>query len=600
MSSSGTRIGTTIGGYRLESLLGRGGMSVVYLAEHVRLGRKVALKLLSRALNDEPSFRERFERESRRAAEIDHPNIIPIYDAGEADGQLFIAMRHVQGRDLRTIVQQEGPLGVARTLFLLEQAASALDAAHERDLIHRDVKPANILVEEPSDRVYLTDFGVVKHTTSTGLTRTGLFIGTVDYASPEQIEGAVVDGRTDVYALGCVLYECLAGKPPFSREGEVAIMHAHLAEPPPAVSAVNPGLPRSLDRVIATAMAKDKDDRFGTCEEVIDAARAATLRRTASAPALTDAGAAAAAASAATSAAASAPPQGAPPQGAPPPPTDVGDSGIAPPPPPPKPPREPRKRPPWLPAALAALVAAAASAAVVAFLLQDDETPAATEPTTSASSTTDTGVTDTGTTSTVDTATTTAEVREGLAALVPGVLWSGCELDTSTRPGAEAAAVCGPSDSVGGLQPDRWEVTLYPNAASMRDAFDSFRKAQKLQRDSGNCNGVTWGGEGPWLHGPDKPGGRRLCYFSQRRHGDRVDAREARAAGPQGRAARGARGRVGSSGPVQLVAVLAPPHRQGDRVASAPGHVAAALHGTSSENDTSAARSLEFATVSTW
>ena len=184
-----TRIGTEIAGYRMESLLGRGGMSVVYLAEHVRLGRRVALKLLAPMLSDDETYRDRFQRESRRAAELDHPNVVPIFDAGEADGQLFIAMRYIEGCDLKTLIRREGQLGVGRTLFILEQAADGLDAAHERNLIHRDVKPGNILIAEPSEQVYLTDFGVVKHTASKGLTRTGFFIGTVDYAAPEQIEG---------------------------------------------------------------------------------------------------------------------------------------------------------------------------------------------------------------------------------------------------------------------------------------------------------------------------------------------------------------------------------------------------------------------------
>ena len=184
-----TRIGTEIAGYRLESLLGRGGMSVVYLAEHVRLGRRVALKLLAPMLSNDETYRDRFQRESRRAAELDHPNVVPIFDAGEADGQLFIAMRYIEGCDLKTLIGREGALGIGRTLFILEQAADGLDAAHDRDLIHRDVKPANILIAEPSEHVYLTDFGVVKHTASKGLTRTGFFIGTVDYAAPEQIEG---------------------------------------------------------------------------------------------------------------------------------------------------------------------------------------------------------------------------------------------------------------------------------------------------------------------------------------------------------------------------------------------------------------------------
>ena len=179
-----TRIGTEIAGYRVESLLGRGGMSVVYLAEHVRLGRRVALKLLAPMLSDDETYRDRFQRESRRAAELDHPNVVPIFDAGEVDGQLFIAMRYIEGCDLKTLIRREGTLGMGRTLFILEQAADGLDAAHERNLIHRDVKPGNILIAEPSEQVYLTDFGVVKHTASKGLTRTGFFIGTVDYAAP--------------------------------------------------------------------------------------------------------------------------------------------------------------------------------------------------------------------------------------------------------------------------------------------------------------------------------------------------------------------------------------------------------------------------------
>ena len=248
--SETTRIGTVFAGYRVESLLGRGGMSVVYLAEHVRLGRKVALKVLASPLTHDESYRERFIRESQRAADLDHPNVIPIYDAGEieggdTDGLLYIAMRYVDGSDLRTLVRRDGQLSVGRTIFMLEQVAAALDAAHDRDLIHRDVKPSNILVAEPSEHVYLTDFGVAKQTTAPDLTRTGVFVGTVDYAAPEQIEGLTLDRRTDIYALGCVLYECLAGRPPFDREAEVAVMHAHLATPPPKLTDVRPDLPRT-------------------------------------------------------------------------------------------------------------------------------------------------------------------------------------------------------------------------------------------------------------------------------------------------------------------------------------------------------------------
>jgi serine/threonine-protein kinase len=183
-----TRIGTEVAGFRIESVLGRGGMSVVYVAEQIRLARKVALKVLTNELAWDEQFRERFVRESHIAATIDHPNIIPIYDAGEADGLLYIAMRFVQGPDLKEILKR-GTLGVGRTIFLIEQLASALDAAHTHALVHRDVKPGNILVEESTDHAYLTDFGVAKQTTARGLTSTGHFLGTVEYAAPEQIEG---------------------------------------------------------------------------------------------------------------------------------------------------------------------------------------------------------------------------------------------------------------------------------------------------------------------------------------------------------------------------------------------------------------------------
>ncbi len=251
-----TRIGTEVAGFRIESVLGRGGMSVVYIAEQIRLGRKVALKVLTTELAWDEQFRERFVRESHIAAAIDHPNIIPIYDAGEADGLLYIAMRFVQGPDLKEILKR-GNVGLGRTIFLIEQLASALDSAHTHSLVHRDVKPGNILLEESTDHVYLTDFGVAKQTTARGLTSTGHFLGTVDYAAPEQIEGGPVDARTDVYALGCVLYECLTGSPPFSQGTEHAVLHAHLVDPPPSVSRVRPELPLAFDGVIATAMAKD-------------------------------------------------------------------------------------------------------------------------------------------------------------------------------------------------------------------------------------------------------------------------------------------------------------------------------------------------------
>jgi YVTN family beta-propeller protein len=279
--SSDPRIGTEIAGYRIESVLGRGGMSVVYLAEHTGLKRKAALKLLTPELAVDDRFRERFVRESQMAAALDHPNIIPIYEAGEIDGVLYIAMRYVRGTDLKTLLNVEGALPPERALAICAQAAAALDAAHAEGLVHRDVKPANILLApgpraDSPEHVYLSDFGVTKRTSSgTGLTGTGQFIGTLDYAAPEQIEGRPLDARTDVYSLGCVLYECLTGHVPFPRDSDMAVLWAHMSQPPPKVTEGKPDLPAAIDEVVAKAMAKSPDDRYPTCGELVDAAREA-------------------------------------------------------------------------------------------------------------------------------------------------------------------------------------------------------------------------------------------------------------------------------------------------------------------------------------
>jgi serine/threonine protein kinase len=271
------RIGTELGGYRILEQLGRGGTSVVYRAEHVRLGRIAALKLLSPGLG-EADFSDRFLRESRLAASLDHPNIVPVYDAGEQEGVLYIAMACVAGTDLKTLIQEESALPLRRALFILGQIASALDAAHSRGLVHRDVKPANILVG-PEDRAYLSDFGAVKELASAGMTRTGTFVGTIEYCAPEQIEGGEVDARTDVYALACVLYEALSGTPPFHRPSEVAVLNAHLHAPPPRLTKAAPGLPHQLEHVIQKALSKSPLDRYATPGELIAAARAAAAEQ---------------------------------------------------------------------------------------------------------------------------------------------------------------------------------------------------------------------------------------------------------------------------------------------------------------------------------
>ncbi len=277
---SDQRIGSEVAGYRIEGVVGRGGMSVVYLAEDPGLKRKVALKILSPELAEDQRFRDRFIRESQLAASLEHPNIVPIHEAGEADAVLFIAMRYVRGTDLKSLIARDGPLGPERTATIVSQVASALDAAHAEGLIHRDVKPSNVLVVEPdragAEHAYLTDFGLIRRVTQgTSLTKTGQFMGTIDYVAPEQIRGDAVDGRADVYSLGCLLYECLTGQPPFVSELEVTILYGHLEEPPPSVTAHRPELPEAIDDIVARAMAKKPEDRYQSAGELARAARLA-------------------------------------------------------------------------------------------------------------------------------------------------------------------------------------------------------------------------------------------------------------------------------------------------------------------------------------
>jgi YVTN family beta-propeller protein len=268
-------LGTELLGYRIEAQIGRGGMSVVYRAHHETLDRKVALKVLAPELREDERFRERFLRESKLAASIEHPNIVPIYDAGEVDGRLYIAMRHVEGSDLKTLLRREGALEPRRALVLVAQLADALDAAHARGLVHRDVKPSNVLVDG-AGRPYLSDFGLTKSVSDrSALTATGQIVGTVDYVAPELIEGKAVDGRADVYSLGCVLYECLTGEVPFPRDSELAVLFAHVQEPPPRPSDRRPELGRELDGVIAKALAKAPEQRYATDAELVEAARTA-------------------------------------------------------------------------------------------------------------------------------------------------------------------------------------------------------------------------------------------------------------------------------------------------------------------------------------
>ena len=274
--------GSHLAGYRIEAPLGAGGMAVVYLAHDEQLKRPVALKVFAPVTAPDQLTRRRFLDESRAAAAVDHEHIIPIYDAGQARGYLFIAMRLVRGGDLRGLLEREGALPPARAAGIVSQVASALDAAHGAGLVHRDVEPANILLATPAgepDYVYLSDFGVSKQATRPiTLTGTGQFLGTPDYAAPEQGRDVRLDGRADQYALACVAYHLLTGAPPFERESPTAVLMAQLSEPPPSVRVRRPELPEAVDQVLARALAKVPEKRYRSCREFADALRGALGR----------------------------------------------------------------------------------------------------------------------------------------------------------------------------------------------------------------------------------------------------------------------------------------------------------------------------------
>jgi hypothetical protein len=269
--------GTKVAGYEIEGILGHGGMGVVYEARQLSLGRTVALKILAGTLGMDPTFKDRFRHEGRIQAALDHPNIVTIFEAGEWEDSLFIAMRLVRGPNLKEMIigrELEG----ARTLRILRPIAEALDSAHEAGLIHRDIKPQNILVGS-RDRAYLADFGLTKGIDDAGLTQTGQFVGTIDYIAPEQIRGEQATAACDIYALSAVLYECLSGAVPYPKPSDAAVMYAHLSEPPPLVTDQRPELPPNLDEVICKGMDKDPVTRFQTATGLIDEAERALGKR---------------------------------------------------------------------------------------------------------------------------------------------------------------------------------------------------------------------------------------------------------------------------------------------------------------------------------
>ncbi|WP_187368996.1 serine/threonine-protein kinase [Baekduia soli] len=266
--------GDVFAGHRISGVAGRGGMGVVYRALQLDLQRPVALKLIAAPLARDEDFRERFVRESRAAAAIDHPNVIPVYSAGEDAGRLYLAMRLVEGEDLRSLVRREGPLTPDRAAAVIAQVGGALDAAHARGLVHRDIKPANVLLD--GDHAYLTDFGLTKRLTGeTTMTGSGRWVGTLGYIAPEQIRGAPVDARADVYALGCLLFYVLTGAAPYRRDSDEATLFAHLHDPAPDPRDLTPEVPGPLADVVRRALEKEPDDRFPSAGDLGRAALAA-------------------------------------------------------------------------------------------------------------------------------------------------------------------------------------------------------------------------------------------------------------------------------------------------------------------------------------
>ena len=271
-------VGSTFAGHRIDAVAGRGGMGVVYRATDITLDRPVALKLLSPSLARDRVFRARFERECRLAASLDHPNVVQIFHAGAERGALYLTMRYIEGTDLRALLAEEGRLEPARAVGIVAQVAEALTAAHRHGLVHRDVKPANVLIatREGREHAFLTDFGItMDRAHGTDLTNTGFAVGTADYMSPEQARGVGVDARADVYALGCVLYRALTGEVVYDKDSDVEKMWAHIHEPPPALLDVRPELPASLGDAVERALAKLPADRQQSAGELAHEALAA-------------------------------------------------------------------------------------------------------------------------------------------------------------------------------------------------------------------------------------------------------------------------------------------------------------------------------------
>ena len=263
-------LGTDFAGHRIDAFVGQGGMGLVFRATDLTLGRTVALKVIAPEATGNPVFRTRFERECRAAAALDHPHVVQIYHAGEDEGLLYLTMRFVDGTDLRRLLRSESRLEPARAVSIVSQIAGALDEAHALGLVHRDVKPGNMLIAERAghDHAYLTDFGITRRADDDHVTRTGVALGSVDYMAPEQAHGADVDARADIYSLACVLFQMLTGSVVFDRDNDLEKLWAHVHDPPRGLRALNPGLPPGLQDVLERALAKNPADRQQSASEL--------------------------------------------------------------------------------------------------------------------------------------------------------------------------------------------------------------------------------------------------------------------------------------------------------------------------------------------
>jgi len=273
-----SRVGSQIGPYRLRRLLGKGGMGEVYEAEDTVKDRIVALKLLPEAVSHDPVFRKRLQREAHSAGRLQEPHVVPIHDYGEVDGLLYVDMRMIDGTDLRKMLKRYGPMTPARAVAIVRQVASALDAAHESGVMHRDVKPENILITR-DDFAYLVDFGIANAATDEKLTELGTAVGTYAYMAPERFTNDEVTYRADVYALTCVLHECLTGSQPYQGDSVGVVITAHLMQPIPKPSEERPGIPGAFDKVVAKGMAKRPEDRYASAGDLAVAANHALSER---------------------------------------------------------------------------------------------------------------------------------------------------------------------------------------------------------------------------------------------------------------------------------------------------------------------------------